>query len=115
MRQLAVTSAALMLLLALGAALHAWWIVAVFAVSAVITVADNGLAYVAVAETGRTGLGRAGARRAEHRAEPGLGGDRPMLAAIIGESRYALGFAVVAIFPLLAVPLTPVRARAAAP
>jgi hypothetical protein len=35
----------------------------------------------------------------------------PLLAAIIGDSRYALGFAVVAVFALLAVPLTPVRAE----
>jgi hypothetical protein len=33
----------------------------------------------------------------------------PLLAAVIGDTRYALGFAVVAVFPLLAIPLTPVR------
>jgi hypothetical protein len=37
----------------------------------------------------------------------------PVLAEIIGGSRYALGFALVAIFPLLAIPLTPVRSAAA--
>jgi hypothetical protein len=35
----------------------------------------------------------------------------PALAAVIGESRYALGFAVVTVFPLIAVGLTPVRAE----
>ena len=35
----------------------------------------------------------------------------PALAAVIGDSHYALGFALVAVFPLLAIPLTPVRAE----
>ncbi|MDT4980231.1 MAG: hypothetical protein QOG07_2110, partial [Pseudonocardiales bacterium] len=33
------------------------------------------------------------------------------LAAVIGDGRYALGFALVMLFPLLAIPLTPVRAE----
>ena len=37
----------------------------------------------------------------------------PVLAAVIGGGRYALGFALVAVFPLLAIPLTPVRAERA--
>jgi sugar phosphate permease len=113
MRQLAVTSAALMILLSIGAAWHAWWIIAVFAVSAVITVADNGLAYVAVAEfAGSDWAGRAlGAQNTVQNLASVA--TAPLLAAIIGDSRYALGFAVVAVFPLLAVPLTPVRAEVA--
>ncbi|HEV7193706.1 MAG TPA: MFS transporter [Jatrophihabitantaceae bacterium] len=112
MRQLAVTSAALMALLALASALHAWWIVAVFAVSAVITVADNGLAYVAVAETaGAAWSGRAlGVQNTVQNLASVA--TAPLLAAIIGNTRYALGFALVAVFPVLAVPLTPVRAEA---
>jgi hypothetical protein len=35
----------------------------------------------------------------------------PVLAAIIGESRYAVAFLLVAVCPVLAVPLTPVRAE----
>jgi len=35
----------------------------------------------------------------------------PLLASVIGDSRYAIGFAIVAIFPLLAVPVTPARAE----
>jgi MFS family permease len=38
----------------------------------------------------------------------------PLLAAVIGDSRYPIGFALVAILPLLAVPLIPVRAEASA-
>ncbi len=34
-----------------------------------------------------------------------------LLAAIIGNGRYALGFGVVVLFLLLAVPLTPLRAE----
>jgi hypothetical protein len=35
----------------------------------------------------------------------------PLLGLVIGDSRYALAFCVVAIFPLLAIGLTPVRAE----
>jgi hypothetical protein len=37
----------------------------------------------------------------------------PVLAAVIGDSRYALAFLVTAIFPVLAIGLTPVRAERA--
>jgi sugar phosphate permease len=113
MQQLAVMSTALMLLLSLGAAFAAWWIVAGFALSAVVTVADNGLGYTAVAElAGSEWSGRAlGVQNTLQNAAAVA--TAPLLAAVIGDSRYALGFAVVAVFPLLAVPLTPVRAEAA--
>jgi sugar phosphate permease len=112
MRQLAVMSAALMLVLSLGAAFGAWWIVAGFALSAVVTVADNGLGYTAVAElAGSEWSGRAlGVQNTLQNAAAVA--TAPLLAAVIGDSRYALGFAVVAVFPLLAVPLTPVRGAA---
>jgi sugar phosphate permease len=111
MRQLAAASAVLMGLLALGAWLDAAWVLAVFGAAAVITVADNGLGYVAVAErAGTEWSGRAlGAQNtAQNIAAVATA---PMLAAVIGDSRYALGFALVVIFPLLAIPLTPVRAE----
>jgi len=111
MRQLAAASAALMLVIALGALLDAAWIIAGFALGAVITVADNGLAYIAVAElAGTEWSGRAlGTQNtAQNIAAVATA---PMLAAVIGESRYALGFALVVVFPLLAIPLTPVRAE----
>jgi sugar phosphate permease len=113
MRQLAVLSAALMGLLGLGAALHAVWIIAAFALGAVITVADNGLGYTAVAElAGTEWSGRALGVQNTLQNVASIAA-APMLAGIIGNSRYALGFAVVAVFPLLAIPLTPVGAERA--
>jgi sugar phosphate permease len=111
MRQLAVASAALMVTLALGAALHSWWIVAAFALGAVVTVADNGLAYTSVAElAGPEWAGRAlGVQNTVQNLVAVA--TAPLLAAIIGDSRYALGFAVVAVFPLIAIVATPVRAE----
>jgi sugar phosphate permease len=110
MRQLAVTSAALMVALSLGAALHEWWIVVAFALGAIVTVADNGLAYTAVAElAGTEWSGRALGVQNTVQNVAAIA-TAPGLAAIVGNSRYALGFAVVAVFPLLAIPMTPVRA-----
>jgi sugar phosphate permease len=117
MRQLAVTSAALMLALSLAAALHSAWVVVAFGLGAIITVADNGLAYVAVAEL--AGVEWSGRVLGIHNTLQNVAAaaTAPVLAAIIGNSRYALGFAVVALAALLAIPLTPVRAewRAAVP
>jgi MFS family permease len=114
MRQLAVASAAVMALLALAMAEHAWWVIVGFGLGAVITVADNGLAYVSVAElAGSEWAGRAlGVQNTAQNVAAVA--TAPMLAAIIGDARYALAFAVVTVFPLLAVGLTPVRAEAAA-
>jgi MFS family permease len=114
MRQLAVMSAALMGLIALGALVHQGWIVVGFALGAVVTVADNGLAYIAVAEfAGQSWSGRAlGVQNTVQNIAAVATG--PVLAAVIGESRYALAFLVTAVFPLLAIPLVPVRAEQAA-
>ena len=114
MRQLAVASAALMALLAIGAEWHQWWIVAGFALGSVVTVADNGLAYTSVAElAGTEWSGRAlGVQNTVQNFTAVI--TAPVLAAIIGEHRYALGFAVVAIAPLIATLTTPVGAEAAA-
>ena len=113
MRQLAVLSATLMLLIALGALVHQGWIVVGFALGAVITVADNGLAYVAVAElAGSSWSGRAlGVQNTVQNVAAVA--TAPVLAAVIGDSRYALAFTVAAVFPLLAIGLTPVRAEQA--
>ncbi|HYU66390.1 MAG TPA: hypothetical protein VEK09_06525, partial [Jatrophihabitantaceae bacterium] len=109
MRQLAVVSMLLMVLLALGAWADAWWVVVGFALGAVVTVADNGLAFTAVAEyAGSAWAGRAlGVQNTGQNVAALL--TAPVLAGIIGDARYALGFAVVAVFPLLAIPITPVR------
>ena len=116
MRQLAVASMLLMALLALGAVTDARWIVVVFAVGAVITVADNGLAYTAVAElAGPSWSGRA---LGVHNTSQNIASliTAPILAAIIGNSHYGWAFAVAALCPLAAIPLTPVgRAPREAP
>ena len=111
MRQLAVTSAALMVVLALGAWAQAWWVIVGFALGAVVTVADNGLGFTATAEiAGPSWAGRAlGIQNTGQNVAALL--TPPLLASVIGDSRYAIGFAIVAIFPLLAVPVTPARAE----
>ncbi len=62
-----------------------------FALGAVVTVADNGLAYVSVAEfAGPSWAGRAlGAQNTLQNVAAIA--TAPMLAAVIGDSRYALG------------------------
>jgi sugar phosphate permease len=112
MRRLAIASSALMLAIALGAATDSVIVVLALAVAAVVTVADNGLAYTSVAEiAGRDWSGRAlGVQNTVQNLTAVL--TAPALAAAIGDTRYALAFALVAVCPLIAVPLTPVRAEA---
>jgi MFS family permease len=110
-----VASALLMGGLALGAALSAGWIVVVFALAAVVTVADNGLAYVSVAElAGSSWAGRALGTQNTLQNIAAIA-TAPMLAAVIGESRYGWAFALTTVFPLLAIPLTPVSSERVAP
>lgn len=111
MRQLAMASAALMLLIALGAWAGSWIVIAGFALGAVVTVADNGLAYTSVAEVaGSAWAGRAlGVQNTVQNLVAVA--TAPLLALVIGDSRYGLGFLIAAVFPLLAIPITPVRAE----
>lgn len=111
MRQLAVASAAVMVLVALGDASWTWLVLLALALAAVITVADNGLGFTASAElAGIDWAGRAmGAQNTAQNVASAL--TPPLLGLVIGDSRYALAFCVVAIFPLLAIGLTPVRAE----
>jgi sugar phosphate permease len=111
MRQLAVASACLMGLIAVGAATGSLVIVFAFALAAVVTVADNGLAYTSVAEfAGREWSGRAlGVQNTVQNVAAVA--TAPVLAAVIGDTRFALGFALAAVWPVLAVPLTPVAAE----
>jgi sugar phosphate permease len=111
MRQLALASALLMIGLAVGAATGGAWIVVVFGLAAVVTVADNGLAYTSVAElAGPAWSGRAlGVHNTGQNVVAVL--TAPVLAAIIGGPGYAAGFAIAALCPLIAIPLTPVRAE----
>lgn len=114
MRQLAAASASLMALIALGAATGLWIVVLGLGAAAVVTVADNGLAYTAVAEfAGQEWSGRAlGVQNTVQNVAAVA--TSPLLAAIIGSGGYAVAFAIVAAFPLAAIPFTPVRAERSA-
>ena len=111
MRQLAVASALLMIGLVIGSVYDGAWVLVVFGLASIVTVADNGLAYTAVAElAGVEWSGRAlGVQNTGQNIVAVL--TAPALAAIIGDSRYAAGFAVAALCPMLAIPLTPVAAE----
>jgi hypothetical protein len=103
-----------MIVIAIGAATDLWFVVLGFALASVVTVADNGLAYTSVAElAGPEWSGRAlGVQNTVQNVAAIV--TAQMLAAAIGDTRYALGFALVTVFPLLAIPLTPVRAEKSA-
>ena len=111
MRQLAVASAGVMLLAALGDLTAPWLVVAAMAIGAVITVADNGLGYTATAEVaGSAWAGRAlGTQNTGQNVIAAL--TPPVLGLIIGAGGYATAFACAAIAPVLAIGLTPVRAE----
>jgi sugar phosphate permease len=111
MRQLAVASAAVMLAVAAGDALGSVLVIVALVAGAVITVADNGLGFTAVAElAGSSWAGRAlgmqnTAQNLASALTPGL------LGLLIGGRGYPLAFAVAAVFPLLAIAVTPVRSE----
>ncbi|UUV36234.1 MFS transporter [Amycolatopsis roodepoortensis] len=109
MRQLAVASAAVMLLVALGDATWPWLVLLALVLAAVITVSDNGLGFTASAEmAGLAWAGRAmGTQNTGQNIAAAL--TPPLLGLVIGDSRYALAFCVAAVFPALAVALVPVR------
>ncbi|MFD0811651.1 MFS transporter [Amycolatopsis umgeniensis] len=109
MRQLAISSAAVMLLVALGDATGPWLVLLALVLAAVITVSDNGLGFTASAEmAGLAWAGRAmGTQNTGQNIAAAL--TPPMLGLVIGDSRYALAFCVAAVFPVLAVALVPVK------
>ncbi|MFB9925661.1 MFS transporter [Amycolatopsis halotolerans] len=111
MRQLAVASVVVMLLVAVGDATGLWLVLAALVLAAVITVADNGLGFTASAElAGVAWSGRAmGTQNTAQNIAASL--TPPLLGLVIGDSRYALAYCVAAIFPLLAIGLVPVRAE----
>jgi len=111
MRQLAVASAGVMLLAALGDRTSSWLVVGAIALGAVVTVADNGLGYTATAEiAGPAWAGRAlGAQNTGQNVIAAL--TPPLLGLLIGWGGYATAFACAAICPLLAIARTPVRAE----
>lgn len=114
-RIIAATASASMMLLALTDALDSGWSVAVMIVASVVTVSDNGLAYTAIAEiAGPFWSGRAlGTQNTSQLMTAGI--TAPLFGALIGAAGFPVAFAVCALFPVLAIPLVPVRRSTAAP
>lgn len=109
MRQLAVGATLVLLAFALGDAVAPWLAVVALAVGGIVTVADNGLAFTAVAEiAGSAWAGRAlGIQNTGQNIASSL---TPIaLGAVVGVAGYAVGFVVAAAAPLAAIALTPVR------
>jgi sugar phosphate permease len=109
MRQLAVGAALVLLTFALGDAVAPWLAIAALVVGGVVTVADNGLAFTAVAEiAGPMWSGRA--LGVQNTGQNIIGSLTPVaLGALVGVAGYAVGFAVAALAPIAAIGLTPVR------
>ena len=109
LRWVAVAASATMALLALAAGLDVGVAVPLLVVATVLTVADNGLAFTAVAErAGPHWSGRAlgvqnTAQFLTSALVPPLGG------LLVTHTGYAVTFAVAAVLPALAVALVPVR------
>ncbi|MFI5061525.1 MAG: MFS transporter [Actinomycetales bacterium] len=107
LRWVSTAAVAVMLLMALASSLGADWAAVILIVAAVVTVADNGLAYTSVAEiagpfwSGRAlGAQNTGQFLAASIVGPAVGG----LITLVG---FPLAFAAVAILPAVAVPLVP--------
>jgi MFS family permease len=109
LRWVAVAAAAVMLLLGGTAGVHWWVAVPLMVVATVLTVADNGLAFTAVAErAGAFWSGRAlgiqnTAQFLTSSLVPPLGG------LAVTAAGFPWAFALAALFPVLAAPLVPVR------
>ena len=86
--------------------------VALLIVASVVSVVDNGLAYTAVAEA--SGPFWSGRTLGIHNTAQFLASASvpPLLGAVISHQGYGFAFAIVAVFPLLAVPLVPVNKEA---
>lgn len=110
MRTIAVAAALTMLALGLfeGTALA----VAILVIASVVTTADNGLAFTSVAEIG--GPYWSGRAMGTHNTGQFLmaAAAPPVIGALVTAHGYAWAFGLVAAFPLLAIPLIPVRGEA---
>jgi MFS family permease len=107
LRWVAIAAALTMGLLALLDQLHSPWAVVIMVLASVITVADNGLAFTAIAEVaGPFWSGRAlGAQNtAQFLAASAVA---PLVGGLIGLVGYPAAFALVALCPAAAVPLVP--------
>ncbi|MFF1633760.1 MFS transporter [Leifsonia sp. NPDC058248] len=107
LRWISVAAVGVMLLMTVAASLGAAWAAVILIVAAIVTVADNGLAYTSVAEiagpfwSGRAlGAQNTGQFLAASIVGPAVGG----LITLVG---YPLTFAAVALCPVVAVPLVP--------
>lgn len=109
MRLLAVGAAAVLVAFALGDAFAPWLAVVALALGGVVTVADNGLAFTAVAEiAGPAWSGRA--LGVQNTGQNVMASATPIaLGAVVGAAGYAVGFLAATVAPLLAIAVTPVR------
>jgi len=109
LRWVALAAAGCMALLGLAAGFDLAVAVPLVVVATVVTVADNGLAFTAVAErAGPFWSGRAlGAQNtAQYLAASAV---PPVAGLLVEQAGYAAAFGLAALFPLLAAPLVPVR------
>jgi hypothetical protein len=113
MRQLAVAATLVLLVFALGDVVAPWLAVAALAVGAVVSVADNGLAYTAIAEiAGSSWSGRAlGIQNTGQNIVTSIA--PVVLGAVVGGAGYAVGFALAAIAPFAAIMVTPAGSESA--
>ncbi|WP_439029398.1 MFS transporter [Gordonia terrae] len=110
-RVIAVAGVASMFALALADWLHSPLAPALMAVATVISVADNGLAFTAIAEfvgPDWSGRGLAVQNTGQHLV---VAATTPMLGALIAAVGFPLAFAVTALAPLAAAPFVPADAR----
>ncbi|HEX5142474.1 MAG TPA: MFS transporter [Mycobacterium sp.] len=108
-RWIAAAAAVSMGLLALTDVLNWSVAVVIMVVASVVTVSDNGLAFTAIAEiAGPFWSGRAlGAQNTSQLLTAGI--VPPAFGALITAAGFPVAFAVCALFPLVALPLVPVR------
>jgi sugar phosphate permease len=113
MRIVAFAAAATLLILGIGAAHGSALAIVAIGIGTVVTVADNGLGFTAVAElAGSDWAGRAmGVQNTGQNITASL--TPPLLGALIAATSFGAGFALVAVFPLLAIASTPVAAETA--
>jgi MFS family permease len=110
LRWVAVSGVVSMSAVALSGALQ-WNVVAglLLVLATAISVADNGLAFMSVAEAagpGWSGKALGLQNTGQYIAATAVG---PAIGALIGATSYAAAFALVAITPLLSIPLVPKR------
>jgi len=107
LRWVSLCAVAVMLLMAAASALGSVAAAVILIVAAIVTVADNGLAYTSVAEiAGPFWSGRAlGAQNTGQFLAASVVG--PAVGALIGWVGYPLAFALVAVCPAVATPLVP--------